>query len=203
MINPDIAINTWHQLNERVCMDFSKKIDLTALLVSFLALGISSWQWYESSQDNKMTNNPLIDISLFSATGGDRAHGFYIENAGNGAAIIEKMEIYVDAEPVGGAADQQWFTALDKVGWPSNSRSEIQLLYFPKDSLLKDGNERYLLQLNPSTGSSKREFSAEEYQLIKRIKIKIVYKNLFGDSCFTTYALSEEKVFDKSICGQT
>ena len=184
-------------------MDFSKKIDLTALIISLVALGISSWQWYESSQDNKMTNNPLIDISLFSATGGDRAHGFYIENAGNGAAIIEKMEIYVDGAPVGGVGDQQWFAALDKIGWPSSSLSEIQLLYFPKDSLLKDGNERYLFQLNPSTGSNKREFSTEEYQKIKRIKIKVVYKNIFGDSCFTSYAPSGTKVFEKSICGQT
>ena len=73
-----------------------KSLSILAIAASFVALGISSWQAWDSRKFNRLTIDPYLQTN--PKLTGDSETGLYLENAGTGTAFINKIDMFYDGK---------------------------------------------------------------------------------------------------------
>lgn len=180
-------------------MSKSIVLDCVAIVISMAALGLASYQGYETSKANRIAVEPHLDLSLVGAKGISQTHGFRLDNAGNGSAYIKELNLFVDDVKVTGEKDEIWFSALNQVGWPSENITDLSLVYLPEGSVINDGRVIYLLALNNREGQ-KGELSFDEWSKLRRISIRVDYQGAFMDSCHVLFQPMNSAAYSRTRC---
>ena len=184
-------------------METSTKIDILAIIVSFAALYLAITQGAETRESNRVAVRPHLDVSYIGAKGISDPLGFKVDNGGLGPAVIDEMIVYVDGVEANKAKDKMWFSALEMAGWPKEKVNEFNSVYLPKGSILRSERELYLLKLLPASGPGKRELSFEEWEMLRRIEIKLKYSSFQDEKCSIHYTPINEQPYKRKQCRRT
>jgi hypothetical protein len=153
-----------------------RKISLSALFISFLALGLAWWQLELGRKHNKLSLKPLLTITPYSE-GKDGKNGVFISNQGLGPAILKDFTVTIDGKTYKGLGENKWTEALKaakteplcyKHGWPTSN------------SIIKVGEE--IAILTPTAANIPIcNLAMFVLQMGKNISISIEYESLYEE----------------------
>ena len=152
------------------------KIDIVAVVIAGIALGLTLWQGSTQIEHNKISVEPRFN-SYFSNNGAHNKWGIYILNNGMGTGFVKKLDVYVDGQLVGNHKFGKFYSAIVSL----NLNPTCFLIAGPRvgDSF-QVGTEELLIESNPETeGNCSRDklllLEYQEDRLDYRLNIESIY----------------------------
>ena len=153
------------------------KIDLLALIVAVIALGLTVWQGVTQIEHNKISVEPRFN-SYFSNHGNDGQWGVYILNNGMGTGFIKQLVVFVDGRVVAEHPLGQFYSALNEL----KLNPSCFLVAAPrKGDSFQINNQEILIESNPNTDAN---CTPDKLLLMKyqkeRLDFKLVVESIYG-----------------------
>jgi hypothetical protein len=183
------------------CLATISKVDICALIVSVCALGLAYYQAIQLERSNQVSVLPILDVVLIGGSGVGQPVGFKIDNAGKGPAVIESLSLFIDGKKVKGDSNELWWNTLIELGMSGARIVEFSYAYLPNGVTLREGRELYLMGSIATSNGNFGTFRPGEYDLLRRISVRIEYRGLFGNSCYLLFRPANlAEPYDRIYC---
>ncbi|EGQ7760021.1 hypothetical protein IO707_004464, partial [Vibrio vulnificus] len=153
------------------------KIDLLALIVAVIALGLTVWQGVTQIEHNKISVEPRFN-SYFSNHSNDGQWGVYILNNGMGTGFIKQLVVFVDGRVVAEHPLGQFYSAINEL----KLNPSCFLVAAPrKGDSFQTNNQEILIESNPNTDANctQDKLLLMKYQK-ERFDFKLVVESIYG-----------------------
>ena len=147
-------------------------LDFLSLPLSILALLISGYSVYENRKNNRIGHKPTI-VSHENNT--PTEHSYSIQNKGNGSAYFEKVEYFLNLEPL---KNKSLSEAVEEVFAAKGVRYKITITHLGQKGVMAPGEEIVIgkIIVHPE---DVRKVQGIDNQA--KFDIRITYKSIYGE----------------------
>jgi len=168
-------------------------VAIVAVLVGFLALGVSAWVGFANQKHNRLSVRPNL-VFIVDRRGSHGYPGISLRNDGFGPAIIRKVIISVDGKDLGEATYNVWVEAREKLG--INYKGVEFTALYPGVTIGAGRSQDIFFLNDPTVGSNLKErFNSA----VLKIALEVKYGSLYDESWITPGR--GKKITNHSECG--
>ncbi|MGL6260807.1 hypothetical protein [Vibrio sp. WXL210] len=166
------------------------KIDILALVVAVIALGLTIWQGLTQIEHNKISVEPRF-TSYFSNHMNDGQWGVYILNNGMGTGFVKQLEVLVDGRVVPEHPLGQFYSALSEL----NLNPSCFIIAAPRSGdSFQINKQEILIESNPqrSNDCNTDNLLLMQYQK-SRLDYKLIVESLYGVEFEYQYSTNSQR----------
>lgn len=151
---------------------------IAAIIIALTAIILTIWQLKISRRHNYNSLRPLLSFERHFMRTAD-GFGIYINNNGNGPAIVIDHKIFVDGNEITIVEQNPWQNAAKVLNM---NYTFIQMGYYEKDTVIAPGERKFLLSVDENISDKQSEFFKG---VIARVGMEIHYKSLYNQKYVT------------------
>ena len=123
------------------------KVEVWAVFIAVLALGLTIWQGYLSRKHNRISVRPVLRlVTEYSLGNDDHKYAISVKNCGLGSAIIKDVQIFIKDAEVGKAySDESWNRAIELAKSEHSVFDDFYYTIFTKDVTINSGESVEIL----------------------------------------------------------